>query len=103
MPSSEIENRVQLIHAFTLAAELEHSLSCQYLFAAYSLKRDSNERLSAAQLARVRDWERVLLEIARQEMGHLGLVNNLLDAVGGAPHFRRPNFRVYPGFPTLKL
>ena len=33
-----------------------------------------------------------MLHIARQEMAHLGMVSNLLTAIGGRPHFQRPNF-----------
>ncbi len=33
-----------------------------------------------------------------EEMGHLALVNNLLVAVGGAPHFDRPNLPVPAGY-----
>ena len=32
------------------------------------------------------------MSVAREEMAHLGTVCNLLSAVGGAPHFERPNF-----------
>jgi hypothetical protein len=38
------------------------------------------------------------LKIALEEMAHLACVNNLLIAVGGAPHFDRPNFPVAPGY-----
>lgn len=37
-------------------------------------------------------WRRNILQVAFQEMAHLGTVNNLLTAIGGAPHFLRPNF-----------
>ena len=40
----------------------------------------------------IRKWESQILSVAREEMAHLGTVSNLLSAVGGAPHFRRPNF-----------
>jgi hypothetical protein len=36
--------------------------------------------------------------VAIEEMGHLLLVSNLLVAVGGRPHFARPNFPVRPGY-----
>ena len=42
----------------------------------------------------------MIWEVAAQEMLHLALANNLLTAIGAAPHFRRPNFpqsgRYYP-------
>jgi hypothetical protein len=87
-----IDTRAELINALTEAAELEHGLLCQYLFAAFSMKRRPDEGVSDTQAELIRGWEGVILEVARQEMAHLGTVCNLLTAVGGAPHFRRPNF-----------
>jgi hypothetical protein len=87
-----IRNRDELIYLLTDAAELEHLLCCQYLFAAFSLKRGVDEGLSWEQLNHVNDWTQTILLVARQEMEHLGLANNLLTAIGGSPHFRRPNF-----------
>ena len=93
----QIQTRDDLLFALTLAAELEHSLSCQYLYAAYALKKRPDAGLTDAQAAAVQGWATTLAEIARQEMEHLGLANNLLTAIGGAPHFRRPNFPQPPG------
>ena len=87
-----IQTRDDLIYALSLAAELEHGICLQYLYAAYTLKTNPEEGLTAAEAAMVNQWETDLLEIARQEMGHVGLVNNLLTAIGGSPHFHRPNF-----------
>ncbi|HEV3086882.1 MAG TPA: ferritin-like domain-containing protein [Candidatus Elarobacter sp.] len=75
------------------AAELEHALCVQYLFAAFSLKARPDEGgVSAVQIEMIRDWRGALLAIARGEMLHLGLVCNLLSAIGAAPHFGRANF-----------
>lgn len=65
---------------------------CEYLFAAFSLKRDKNEGLNKEQLEAVRRWERIVTSVAVQEMLHLSLVNNMLTAIGAAPYFGRPNF-----------
>lgn len=94
MPTSgEIRNRAQLIRALTDAAQIEHAVICQYLFAAHSLKTHPSEPgVSAPLLERVRQWKSNILEVARGEMEHLGLVCNLLSAVGGSPFFGRPNF-----------
>jgi hypothetical protein len=40
----------------------------------------------------VQRWRRKILHIAAQEMLHLALVQNLLSAIGAAPHLTRPNF-----------
>jgi hypothetical protein len=69
---------------------------CQYLFAAFTLKQSADEQLSAAQLEAVNRWRKVVLEIARQEMLHLALVQNLLTAGGASPAFGRPNFPLPP-------
>jgi hypothetical protein len=65
---------------------------CQYLFAAYSLKRSVSEGLSEVQLEQTRGWGALMTLVARQEMEHMGLVLNLLTAIGGTPYFQRPNF-----------
>jgi hypothetical protein len=87
-----IEHREALIYMLCEAAELEHGIMCQYLFAAFSLKQAAGEGLSEAELPAVRRWRKVISHVATQEMLHLALVQNLLSAVGAAPHFSRPNF-----------
>ena len=105
MRSPRIESRAQLIYLLSEAAELEHLLACSYLFAAYSLKTGLDEGLSETELQAVRGWRRSIRTVALQEMLHLGLVSNMLTAIGGAPNFRRPNFpqmaRYYP--PDIQL
>jgi hypothetical protein len=96
-----IEHREALIYALGKAAELEHLIICQYLFAAFSLKRDTTEGLSTDLQPLVARWRRQLLHIAEQEMLHLALVQNLLTAVGAGPHLGRPGFPVPPrAFPA---
>jgi hypothetical protein len=87
-----IDTREELIDALTEAAELEHGLLIQYLFAAYSMKKRLDEGLTPADQEDVRVWEGVITGVAREEMAHLGSVCNLLSAIGGAPRFGRPNF-----------
>jgi CDGSH-type Zn-finger protein/truncated hemoglobin YjbI len=86
-----IEHREALIYMLCEAAELEHGIMCQYLFAAFSLKQSAEEGLSGAGLAAVRRWRAQVLHVAGQEMLHLALVHNLLSAIGAAPHLARPN------------
>ena len=88
----ELTTREDLINTLHLAAELEHNLMCQYLFAAYSMKRSTSEGLSEVQLEKTRGWGALMTLVARQEMEHMGLVLNLLSAIGGTPYFKRPNF-----------
>ncbi len=93
-----VEHREELIYLLTEAAEIEHGLMCCYLYAAFSLKSEASEGLAEEELAAVLRWRRTLLDVAREEMVHLALVNNLLSAVGGSPHLARPNFPVAPGY-----
>jgi hypothetical protein len=87
-----ITSRRSLWYALAEAAEMEHAICIQYLFAAFSLKKDASEGgLSPRQSRFVQDAAATLLLVARQEMEHLGLVTNLLTATGGAPYFRRPD------------
>ncbi len=86
-----IEHREALIYMLCEAAELEHAIMCQYLFAAFSLKQSASEGLSDAELAAVTRWRKQISHVATQEMLHLALVHNLLSAIGAAPHLARPN------------
>jgi Ferritin-like len=87
-----LAHREALVYALGKAAELEHLVMLQYLFAAFSLKQAVDEGLTPETHAAVNRWRHVLLEISEQEMLHLALVQNLLTAVGAAPRLARPNF-----------
>jgi hypothetical protein len=86
-----IEHREALIYMLFEAAELEHGIMCQYLFAVFSLKQSTDEGLTEDELAAVQRWRKVVAHVATEEMLHLALVQNLLSAIGSAPHFARPN------------
>jgi hypothetical protein len=62
------------------------------------MKRAGETGLTQEQADVVERWRKTILKIALEEMAHLACVNNLLIAVGGAPHFDRPNFPVAPGY-----
>ena len=102
-----IEHREALIYMLCEAAELEHGIMCQYLYAAFSLKQSEDEGLTAAEAAAAQRWRKQISHVATQEMLHLSLVQNLLSAIGGAPHMSRPNFphpaRHYPAGVHLAL
>src|SRR3954447_14154115 len=102
-----LEHREALIYTLGKAAELEHLIMLQYLFAAFSLKQRESEGLTADQLAAVQRWRKTLMSIGEQEMLHLALVQNLLTAVGAAPRLARPNFPLppssYPAGVRIKL
>jgi hypothetical protein len=102
-----IEHREELIYMLCQAAELEHGIMIQYLFAAYSLKQGADEGLTATQLEIVSRWRRTAVRVATEEMLHLALVQNLLSAIGAAPHLTRPNLPApvhhYPAGVNLML
>lgn len=91
------------------AATLEHLLSMQYLYAAFSLKKYPEEfddypnpdpainQKRVAQLEAIRRWEARILYVSRQEMEHLNLVQNLIVILGREPYLFRPNFPVPSG------
>ena len=90
-----LRTRAELVRVLAQASELEHALCCQYLFAAFALKTHIDEDdVTWEQLEIARGWKTTLLGIARQEMEHLAYANNLLTAIGGAPHFQRPDFPI---------
>ena len=102
-----IEHREALIYMLCEAAELEHGIMCQYLFAAFSLKQREGEGLRKGELAAVTRWRKAISHVATEEMLHLALVHNLLSAIGAAPHFGRPNLPApahhYPAGVNLTL
>jgi hypothetical protein len=83
--------RDYLIKLLHIGAELEHSLMVQYLYAAYSLNDQAG---SARQRQKVREWRHLLLTVAKEEMGHLLTVQNLLCLLGGPVCFDRSHFPV---------
>jgi hypothetical protein len=106
-PRLVIEHREALIYMICEAAELEHGLMCEYLFAAFSLKDNVAEGVSAEQLAAIQRWRSTILGVAAQEMLHLALTANMLTALGASPHLSRPNLpqpaRHYPASVQLAL
>src|SRR5262245_333650 len=102
-----IEHREALIYMLCEAAELEHGIMCQYLFAAFSLKQHKDEGLTDDEVDAVVRWRKVISHVATEEMLHLALVHNLLSAVGAAPHLGRPNLPApahhYPAGVNLTL
>jgi hypothetical protein len=90
-PEIVIENRKELTYLLCQAAELEHALMCEYLYAAFSLKTAPDATLPVEHMEAVESWRTVVLRVAAEEMLHWALVNNLLTAVGSAPYVSRPH------------
>lgn len=96
-----VGGREQLFHLLAESAEIEHSLMCTYLYAAFSLKDPAMPEFGPGEAAAIARWERSIKAVAIDEMVHLLIVANLTIAIGGRPHFGRPNFPVEAGlFPA---
>jgi hypothetical protein len=87
MTGSTIRSREDLISYLDAAMALEHATIPPYLVAYYSI--DSTTNSDAAHIIRV---------VAVEEMLHLTLAANVLNAVGGSPDLTRPGF--VPAFPA---
>ena len=91
-PELVVENREHLWSLLIEAAQVEHLIMCQYLYANFSLKTDPDEGLTSGQAEAVGRWRETLAGIAIEEMLHLALVSNVMTAIGAAPSLSRPNF-----------
>jgi Ferritin-like len=77
---------VFLLH---VAAEIEHALMVQYLYAAFSL---GGSKVPTDRLIEVSQWREIILGIAKEEMGHLMTVQNVLRCLGGPLNLDREDF-----------
>jgi hypothetical protein len=69
-----------LVDHLRVAASVEHALMVQYLFAAYSLNPDAEA--NRAERSIIARWQNLLLSVAKEEMGHLLTVQNVLCLLG---------------------
>ena len=106
-PSADfyVAPRDRAIYLLHIGAEVEHALMAQYLYAAYSL---GGPHLSEGTHRRLAEqWKATILEIAREEMGHLATVENLLTLIGGPLSFEREDYPVpadlYPDRKSTRL
>ena len=73
--------------ALQVAIKLEHSTIPPYLYALYSLKPGSNSKIA-----------KIISSILTEEMLHMALVCNVLNAIDGSPDIGEPHFIPnYPG------
>ena len=81
MAQHDITTREALHEQLYKALQLEHSTIPPYLTALYSIKPDTNRNCSL-----------ILREVVVEEMLHLAIAANVLNAVGGRPNLTRPGF-----------
>lgn len=73
--------------ALQSALEFEHATIPLYLYALYSLDASKNAKIAA-----------IIQSVATEEMLHMTLVANVINALGGTPYVNRPGFvPTYPG------
>nr|WP_294526504.1 ferritin-like protein [uncultured Rhodopila sp.] len=87
MPTSAIQDLHELYDYLDAAIQLEHATLPPYLVALYSVHPGTNP--DAVQILRV---------VAVEEMLHLTIAANVLNAVGGKPDLNAPGF--VPAYPT---
>jgi hypothetical protein len=76
-----------LREALQKAIELEHATIPTYLYALYSIEPGTNTEIAS-----------LLLSIVIEEMMHMALACNILNAIGGSPEIDKPGFiPTYPG------
>ncbi|HEV7281126.1 MAG TPA: ferritin-like domain-containing protein [Pirellulaceae bacterium] len=85
--------RDEVIFLLQTAAEIEHALLVQYLYARYSL--DGMPGVLG------QNWREKVVDIAKEEMAHLLSMQNLLRALGGPLNFEREDhpFNSFYPFP----
>jgi len=77
-----------LKHHLQIAIELEHSTLPPYLYAYWSIHGNS---------APAKEAREILLSVIREEMLHMSMACNILNAIGGSPSINHPDF--IPGYP----
>jgi hypothetical protein len=87
-PERRIKTLEQLQSHLQTAIEVEHSTIPPYLCALYSIKDGSN--LEAVQ---------IIKSVVVEEMLHMILAANVLNAIGGSPRLNHPEF--IPKYPTF--
>src|SRR5262245_57824975 len=85
----EFDPKDYVSYLLYIDAEIEHGLMVQYLYAAYSL---GGPQVPEKHRAMIRGWQEVILGVAKEEMGHLISVQNVLRLIGAPLNFARDDF-----------
>jgi hypothetical protein len=87
--SPEFDGHQYAVFLLRVAAGIEHALMAQYLYAAYSL---GGPGVAERDRRTVAGWQETILGIAKEEMGHLITVQNVLRLVAGPISFDREDY-----------
>ncbi|MDA8519759.1 ferritin-like domain-containing protein [Acidovorax sp. NCPPB 4044] len=85
----EFSPRDYAAYLLSIDAEIEHCLMVQYLYGAYSM---GGPQVPPEYRELVREWQEVILGIAKEEMGHLMSVQNVLRLIGAPLHLERDDY-----------
>lgn len=85
----EFSPRDYVAYLLSIDAEIEHCLMVQYLYGAYSM---GGPQVPPEYRDLVREWQEVILGIAKEEMGHLMCVQNVLRLIGAPLHLEREDY-----------
>jgi len=88
--STPIRKREELVGYLRVAMQLEHATIPPYLTALYSINPEPGNQNGASY--------DIIRAVAVEEMLHLTLAANLLNAIGGAPNLNAPGF--VPSYPA---
>lgn len=86
---AEFNARQYAIVLLQVAASIEHALMVEYLYAGYSLNPDQPD---PAKRAKVSEWKEIILGVAKEEMGHLVTIQNVLRCLGGPLSLDREDY-----------
>lgn len=89
VPHPEFNPLDYVSYLLYIDAEIEHGLMVQYLYAAYSL---GGPQVPEEHRERVRCWQEIILGIAKEEMGHLISVQNVLRLIGAPLNLGRDDY-----------
>lgn len=87
MKNLQVGGKDAVVNALQQGIKLEHATIPLYLYALYSLDRNKNGAIAD-----------IILSVVMEEMLHMELACNILNALGGSPEIDTPNFiPTYPG------
>src|SRR6476646_7817954 len=86
-PAPRIETIESLRAHLQIAIQLEHATIPAYLCGLYTIRDGTNTEAA-----------RVIRSVVMEEMLHIALAANVLNAIGGTPVLNRPEF--VPRYPT---
>ena len=86
---SEFNGKDYVSMLLQIDAEIEQGLMLQYLYSAYSI---GGNQIPEEYREKVLNWQKIILGIAKEEMGHFISVQNVLKLIGAPLNFGRESY-----------